>query len=320
VASLLDHDPYVKAWAGIYFGDADFDGQSVPIIGASPRAGVAPPLLSGHGFDAPNEVVLGPATLAALHKRVGDTVEVSAGRPNPSTLRIVGTATMPAIGTSALHTSMGTGALLSYELIPPAARNIQGSPVTGPQAILVRTHGSNNGSAALSSLQRINDIINTPKGGGGDSAGGVTDVLRPAEIVNYRSMGSTPALLGGALAVGAVAALALTLMASVRRRRRELALLKTLGFTRRQLASVVAWQSTIAVAVGIAFGLPLGIVTGRSLWDLFARAINAVPQPAVPASTIVFIATGAFVLANLVAAGPGIEAGRTRTAILLRSD
>ena len=44
--------------------------------------------------------------------------------------------------------------------------------------------------------------------------------------------------------------LVLTLVASVRRRRRELALLKTLGFTHRQLAAVVAWQSTIAVALG----------------------------------------------------------------------
>ena len=51
----------------------------------------------------------------------------------------------------------------------------------------------------------------------------------------------------------------LTLITSVRRRRRELALLKTLGFTRRQLAAVVAWQSTIAVAIGIIIGVPVGI-------------------------------------------------------------
>ena len=117
-------------------------------------------------------------------------------------------------------------------------------------------------------------------------------VLRPAEIVNYRSMGTTPALLGVTLAAGAVAALALTLVSSVRRRRRELALLKTLGFTRRQLAAVVAWQSTVAVAIGIVIGVPLGIVIGRWLWDLFARAIHAVPQPTVPAVTIVLVAVG----------------------------
>ena len=62
-------------------------------------------------------------------------------------------------------------------------------------------------------------------------------VQRPAEIVNYRSMGATPAILGAALAVGAISALVLTLTSSVRRRRRDLALLKALGFTRRQLAA-----------------------------------------------------------------------------------
>ena len=102
--------------------------------------------------------------------------------------------------------------------------------------------------------------------------------LRPAEIINYRSMGTTPAILGSALAVGAVVALGLTLVASVRRRRRDLALLKTLGSTRRQLASVVAWQSSIAVLIGTVVGVPLGIVAGRVLWTLFANEIHAVPS------------------------------------------
>ncbi|HEY5427548.1 MAG TPA: FtsX-like permease family protein, partial [Solirubrobacteraceae bacterium] len=66
----------------------------------------------------------------------------------------------------------------------------------------------------------------------------VLSVQRPADIVNYRSMGSTPVILGAGLAVGAVVALGLTLLASVRRQRRDLAMLKTLGFTQRQLAAV----------------------------------------------------------------------------------
>ena len=45
--------------------------------------------------------------------------------------------------------------------------------------------------------------------------------FRPAEIANYRSMGTTPAILGVTLAAGAVVALGLTLVASVRRRRRK---------------------------------------------------------------------------------------------------
>jgi hypothetical protein len=66
--------------------------------------------------------------------------------------------------------------------------------------------------------------------------------------------------------------------------------------------------------------VPLGIIAGRSLWDQFARAIHAVPQPTVPALTITFIAIGALVLANLVAAIPGLQAARTRTALLLHAE
>ena len=115
-------------------------------------------------------------------------------------------------------------------------------------------------------------------------------------------------------------ALALTLTASVRRRRRELALLKTLGFTRRQLAAVVAWQSTITVAFGIIIGIPLGVFLGRALWNLFAGQIDAVPAPTVPALTIALIAISALVLANVVAAIPGYLAARTRTAVLLHAE
>jgi ABC-type antimicrobial peptide transport system permease subunit len=133
-------------------------------------------------------------------------------------------------------------------------------------------------------------------------------------------MGTTPAILGGGLALGAVIALALTLIASVRRRRRELALLKTLGFVRRQLAAAVAWQSSIAVAIGEVIGVPVGILLGRTLWDLFAHEINAVPMPSVPGLVIALIVVGALVLANVVAAVPGRMAAGTSTALVLREE
>jgi predicted lysophospholipase L1 biosynthesis ABC-type transport system permease subunit len=105
-----------------------------------------------------------------------------------------------------------------------------------------------------------------------------------------------------------------------RRRRRDLALLKTLGFTQRQMAATVAWQSSVAVAIGVAVGVPLGIVLGRYLWDLFAHNIDVVPAPSVPGASIALVALGALVLANLVAAAPGRIAARTPTALLLRAE
>jgi hypothetical protein len=314
--TLLEHDPYVSGFSGIYFGEMKIDGQRVPVLGGKPGTPVQPPLLSGHGFEAANQVVLGATTLADLHARVGETVTVSNGVTKPTHLIIAGTATMPAIGTQKPHLEMGTGALLDYTLIPAIERNLQESTVPGPNAFLIRIRPGVNPTSASRSLHRIYTTLEASS----DSAGGVVGVLRPAEIANYRSIGTLPGLLGGALAAGAVIALGLTLVASVRRRRRELALLKTLGFTEFQLSATVAWQATVAVGLGVVAGVPLGIVVGRTLWNLFARDIHAVPLPSVPVLSIVFIALGALVLANVVAAIPGRVAARTPTALVLRAE
>jgi len=319
-ADLLDHDRSVAAWSGVSFGAiASLGGQVVPVLGQGAHATVGPPLLSGHGLDAPDQVVLGGATLSALHKRIGDPIEVDvSGSNKPERLLIVGTATMPTIGEQLgdVHPTMGTGALVASALVPALASNPNNVSPTGPSAVLVRLRSGADPTTALRSLRRIANELTLPMNYGVT----LLSVQRPAEIINYRSMGTIPAILGLGLAFGAALALGLTLLASVRRRRRDLALFKTLGFTGRQLASVVAWQSSVAVGLGTVIGVPLGIIFGRVLWNLFARAINAVPQPSVPAWTVVLIAVGALVLANVVAAFPARVAARTPTALLLRAE
>jgi ABC-type antimicrobial peptide transport system permease subunit len=133
-------------------------------------------------------------------------------------------------------------------------------------------------------------------------------------------MGVTPVLLAGSLAAGAIVALGLTLAASVRRRRRDLALLKALGFTKAQLSASVAVHSTVVAIIGLLVGLPLGVVLGRLLWVLFAHEIYAVPAPTVPMLALVLLAIGALVLVNLAAAIPGRIAARMPTALLLREE
>jgi hypothetical protein len=313
-AKLLNADPLVESWTGIYYSALTLDGMNVPVMGATPGATVAPPLLSGHGLQASNQVVLGASTLRSLHKQVGDTVQVRIHGSKPITLTIVGTATLPPIGVvGSSHLEMGTGAVLSYRIIPPAARDLFES-TPGPNAILVRTKGGNN-PAALASLQSIGRRVDIASNGGS-----VFGVLRPAEILNYGSLGTTPLLLGAALAVGAAVALGITLVTSVRRRRHDLAILKTLGFTRGQLAVAVAVQATVAAVIGCAVGIPIGIALGRLLWNLFAAEISAVPAPTVPGGTILVIGILALALAILVAMIPGRLAARTTTSQLLRAE
>jgi hypothetical protein len=334
--SLLRRDRLVAAWSGVSFSDAQIDGQTVPIIVTSSHARVGPPILTGRPLEADNQIVLGTATLAELHKRVGDAViasyGVSADAPvyvPPTRLVIVGTATLPAVGNpQTLHTSMGTGALIATGIEPPAMQKFLSSPnptLNGPGAVFVRLKNGVTPAAGLRSLQRIADAGTRafqalPSSLYTGQSVSVLPVQYPAEIENYRSIGATPAFLAAGLATGAVVALGLTLVASVRRRRRDLALLKALGFTQRQLASCVAWQSTVAVGIGAAAGIPSGVALGRWLWILFADQIHAVPDPTVPALSVAFVALGAIVLANVIAVLPGRVASRTPAALILRAE
>ena len=279
--ALLDHDSDVAAWTGYNYDIAEIDRQNVPFlfegIGGHEATPISPPILSGRGAEQSDEIVLGAATLAQLHKHLGQTVEVTYGNPKnapayipPTPLRIVGTATLPAIGFSSVvadHTSMGTGALVSGSFLPGTFQKAIASPyptLNGPELVLLRLRAGVSASVGRANLNHIAMAANralaaVPQGLGHGDTVSVLGVQHPAEIVNYRTMGVTPALLAAGLAAGAVVALGLTLTASVRRRRRDLALLKTLGFTQGQLATAVAWQASVAATVGIIVGVPAGI-------------------------------------------------------------
>ena len=208
---------------------------------------------------------------------------------------------------------MGTGALLSYQLIPAAARNLF-EVTPGPNAILVRTKGGDS-RAALRSLQAIGRKLDIAINGGS-----VLPVLRPAEIINYGSLGTTPLLLGAALAAGAVAALGITLVTSVRRRRRDLAILKTLGFTGRSWRPPSpcrrASPPSSAARSASRPASPSGASSGTSSPPRSAPC----PTRRSRAATVVVIGLVALALAVLVATVPGRLAARTTTSQLLRAE
>ena len=311
---LLAGDPSVTQFSGAYFSKADIDGHgNLPVIGMRPGAAVQPPVLEGVDLRSADQIVLGASTMAALHTHLGASVEVGTGQGRMTHLVVAGEATMPAI----MGPGVGTGALINDQLIPPAIRNAQGNTIPGPQVFFVRTKGGDS-PAALRSLGEVTHEIN--RADADQPASGATAVLRPEVIVNSRSIEIIPDVLGAGLATGAVAALGITLVASVRRRRRDLAIMKTLGLSGRQLATVVAWQATVAMLIATAVGVPLGIALGRWLWDLFAQGIQAIPAPAIPALLVTAIGLGAIVLANLVAVIPGRIAARTPTGLLLRTE
>lgn len=68
--------------------------------------------------------------------------------------------------------------------------------------------------------------------------------LKQPDLMNLERVGYLPGLLAGLVALLALGTVAHALVTSVRRRRRDLAVLKTLGFVRGQVSQTVAWQAT----------------------------------------------------------------------------
>ena len=111
-----------------------------------------------------------------------------------------------------------------------------------------------------------------------------------------RVVSGLPLVLAGLAAVLGTAAVGSTMTIFVRRRRRDLAILKTLGFRRRQVAATVAWQAASFMLAALALGLPLGVAAGRWAWDLAATQLQSAAPPAVPVPAIALVVYGLAIL------------------------
>jgi len=316
LARGLRADPDVAAWAGGYFDSVEVNGHSVPGIGLTSTT-LSPPVLSGHQLTGPGQIVLGAETLAEVGARVGGTVSVFNGR-STTRMTVAGTTTLPAIGIGhGIHPSLGRGALLDAADLPVAFRDGRpgGTPTMGPNTVLIRFRPGTGQAAAAVRLSALSFRLSRDPATLGVQ---VLPVQRPAEIVNYRSMGAAPVILSALLAAGAVVALVVTVATAARRRARDFALLRTLGFVRRQVMAVVIWQAGVCVAAGTLIGVPLGVAAGRFLWSRFAGQLYVVPHPSVPAGAVAVVGLGALLAAVLAAAGPGWLVARAPAVQVLR--
>ncbi len=229
------------------------------------------------------------------------------GHPKPARMRVVGTVIVPPSPFQA--TQLGEGAALAppgFARIDPGAARQPGGP-----PFLVRFAPGVSRDAGLAAVAK--DITGLP-----NPFAAAAD--RPANVVSLASIAGLPVALSGLLALIAAGTLAHMLASSTRRRRRDLAILKTLGFVRRQVRHAIAWQATTIAAIALLIGLPAGIAGGRWAWRVFAGQLGVLPEPAVPLTTILIAIPAALALANLIAAAPARAAARTQSATILRTE
>jgi hypothetical protein len=317
IRALERTEPDVESTTGVHFGSGSIDGVNVPLLGYEAGTRLVPPITEGRAPRSTAEIALGSATAHQLHADIGDQVHIVDDGGRVHARRVVGFMVFPTLGiVHGAHTSLGTGAWVSADDVPGARRNVGGlsKASIGPNALFIRLRPGHDGPAEIKALGRAVSKM--------QSDFGVTfsEVQRPAEIVNTKNLDSAPAVLSAVLLGGALLALGATLSAAVRRRRSELAVLKSLGMTRRQLSGMVSWQSTAVVIAGLVVGVPLGIALGRWLWTRFATGLDVVADPSVPWSTILMISVALVVVANVVAMVPGRLASRTAIGPSLQAD
>lgn len=298
----LSRTPGVGAIAAVCYVNIQINGHPVTAWGFQPVRGVIDPeVVAGRAPRAPHEIALGSLTLDALGKRIGDTVQAS-GQKGTRSFTIVGRIVLPTIGTpqpladGATFTSVGlvpildtSGGNQTHFLVARAKRGVD-------RAALVRR---------VAAIPRFTNV------------GGITV---PEEVDHLRQIDWLPSALGGLLGALALLAVGHALVTGVRRRRRELALFKIVGFDRRQVRATVAWQATTLGAVGLLIGIPIGILIGRFVWRLVADGLGVSTHATFPALALILTIPCAVALVNLIAFLPARAAAQIRPAVALRSE
>ena len=177
----------------------------------------------------------------------------------------------------------------------------------GLAGVLLRFRGGTDVEAQLERLNALGlEFVDRPP--------------RPDSVLGLGNIRSLPVALAVFFALIAVATVAHALVTTVRRRKHDLAVLRSMGLTRRDSRLAIVWQSTLLAIVGIIVGVPLGIVVGRYLWRQIADSFPLVYVAPLALVAVILLVPIAIVIANLLAAGPARAATRIHPAEVLRSE
>jgi len=233
-------------------------------------------------------------------------------------MRIVGRAVFPRLGSGSFTpTDMGEGATMTN-----VAATKLGVDTSDPKHARDRYSVYFLRAAPGVSFPRLSSRVSRELAGLIEecpSAFCVSGPQRPGDIVAYSRVRSTSAALIALVILMAVAALTQSLVTSARRRRRDVAILKTLGFVGRDVSRTARWQGLAIAAAALIVGLPIGLVLGRGSWTIFADELGVANDVSLPLRAVLIAIPVTLAIAALVAVVPARLARRTRPANVLRS-
>jgi len=290
-------DRNVGAFSTAAVTGVNVEGHDIAAIGFDTTHGdVMPPFAQGRAPATDGEAAISADVLRALHARVGDRVTLTAG-PAKTTVRVVG---VPIAQVGGGVVPNGFLALMRQD----ALERLSQAPVNLFFVRFARGVGAAAGFADLHA--RFGPVVLRP--------------LPSIDVVNIRRVQWMPYALAALLALLGLATLGHALVTSVRRRRRELAVLKSLGMRKAQIGSTIAWQASTTAIAAIVVGLPAGIAAGRWGWRLIAQQVGLLPITVTPALALAVAVLVTIAAANAIAAAPAFYAARIRPALALRSE
>lgn len=250
--------------------DGDIDAVTVALIGnvriagqhesqawaVSPLKGAALfTVLDGRLPEGPDEVALGSATPG------GSRVDID-GPAASGTFTVVGHVLFP--------TSQSEAFSDGVVLTDGAAERL--GAIRG-NTVLASWSPSASGAAVLARLHEAGVRAITPS--------------RPPQIDNVDDVDIVVRVLAGLLGLLAGASLLHVLVAAVRGRRHDLAVLRVLGFGPGQLRRTLVAQGIAFFVLGATLGPPLGIAAGSWAWRLVASRLQVADDPLVPLTPMV---------------------------------
>ncbi|HYL51275.1 MAG TPA: FtsX-like permease family protein [Acidimicrobiia bacterium] len=305
----LGRQPGVADIAAICYLGFEIEGRDTVVWGFTQvRGSIEPTIVAGREPSGDDEIALGLDTTNALHKHLGDTVRIGSGKAARA-FRIVGRAVFPP---------------MTYGDVQHLA---DGAAVTG--AGFARIVPTDNDATTRYVVARVapRDRMNVVRSvrallirQGNDpemAADGVSGPTRPPEIDRIRHVAWFLPALAVLMCLLALIAVAHALIVTARRRRRELAVLKAIGFTPGQVRTTLAWEGPTLAIVAVVFGIPVGVIVGRLAWSLAAHNLGVATTAAFPAWALPAVAAATLLLVNAVASLPARAAARTRTSVAL---
>ena len=299
VTQGLAENPAVEGYATGTITEVSVNGVRAEAFAVEREGtGVEPALLAGRAPERADEIVLGTQTLRAADARIGDEVRVLIGNESRQ-FRVVGRAVFPDVGDIG---QLGRGAYLTFAAVDgvggAAPRNVA----------LVKFTDDATREAGVASLTHA--LSPVP----------VASAALPRDLASFGRVDGLPIAVAAILGIMAGAVLVYTLLTAIRRRRRDLAVLKALGFLRRDLARTVSVQSMTLAALALVVGLPVGVLVGRLVWERFADWQGIPSVSTVSVLVLALVGASVLLVAALIAVVPARLAARTAPADALRTE